>query len=255
MNPKQITLHALEGIPNIQAGADLVQVIQAALEHNGLKLEPGDVVVVTQKIVSKAENQDVYLPEVDPSDEAQQLAEATGKDPRLVEVILQNSRAVIRQQHNVLIMETNHGWICANAGVDRSNVSGPQGDIALPLPDNPDASAREIRDGLMSESGIDIAVIISDTHGRPWRLGALNLALGVAGMLPISDLRGQPDMFGYTLRATSIARADELAAAAGLIAGQAAEGIPVVLIRGADYVKGTGQAVQMQRAKERDLFR
>lgn len=255
MTTAQIALYALPGIPDIQAGDDVAKVILDALQRVSLPLTNSDVIVVTQKIVSKAEGCAVNLADVEPSPEAQALAAATGKDPRLVEVILRGSRGVVRQREGTLIMETRHGWICANAGVDRSNVAGPDGDIALTLPEDPDASARRIRDGLMAATGADVAVIITDTHGRPWRLGTVNVALGVAGILPIADLRGQPDMFGYTLRVTTVARADELAAAAGLVTGQAAEGLPVVLIRGAGYPRGDGRATDMQRAVEKDLFR
>jgi coenzyme F420-0:L-glutamate ligase/coenzyme F420-1:gamma-L-glutamate ligase len=251
----QIALYALPGIPNVQAGDDLVQLILDALERVGLTLTDGDVVVVTQKIVSKTEGCAVALADVEPSPEAIALAAATDKDPRLVEVILRGSRGVVRQREGTLIMETQHGWICANAGVDRSNVSGPEGEIALTLPVDPDASAQRIREGLMSATGADVAVIITDTHGRAWRLGTVNMALGVAGMLPIADLRGQPDMVGYTLRVTTVARADELAAAAGLVTGQAAEGLPAVIIRGADYPRGDGHAADMQRPIEKDLLR
>jgi coenzyme F420-0:L-glutamate ligase/coenzyme F420-1:gamma-L-glutamate ligase len=152
-------------------------------------------------------------------------------------------------------METHHGWLCANAGVDRSNVTDSDAEIALLLPVDPDASARYIREGLMRATGADIAVIVTDTHGRPWRLGGMNVALGVAGMSPIWDLRGRPDMFGHTLRVTTVARADELAAAAGLVTGQASERLPVVLIRGVVYPRGDGRATDIQRAPEKDLFR
>ncbi len=255
MTKPQIALYALPGIPDVQAGDDVARLILDALRRAGLALVDGDVVVVTQKIVSKAEGCAVRLADVEPSPEAQALAAATDKDPRLVEVILCSSRGVVRQREGTLITETRHGWICANAGVDRSNVAGPEGDIALTLPEDSDASAQHIRDALMAATGADVAVIISDTHGRAWRLGTVNVAIGVAGMLPIADLRGQPDMFGYTLRVTTVARADELAAAAGLVTGQAAEGLPVVLIRGADYPHGDGRAKDMQRPPEKDLFR
>lgn len=250
-----LTLYGLPGIPDVQPGDDVASLILAALGRAELTLQAGDVLVITQKIVSKAEGRAVRLAEITPSSQARELAEATGKNPRLVEVILRESRGVIRQRGPVLITETRHGWICANAGVDRSNIAGPEGEIALPLPLDPDGSARRIRAALLAATDADIAVIITDTHGRAWREGAINLALGVAGMLPITDLRGQPDMFGYTLRVTTVARADELAAAAGLITGQAAERLPVVLIRGADYPRGEGRAVDMQRPPERDLFR
>jgi coenzyme F420-0:L-glutamate ligase/coenzyme F420-1:gamma-L-glutamate ligase len=249
-----IELYGLPGIPNVQAGDDLTQIIQGALARAELALRNGDVLVVTQKIVSKAEGCAIPLQSVEPSPWARQIAARTDKDARLVEVILRESRSIIRQRGPVLITETHHGWICANAGVDRSNVGGA-GEIALPLPKDPDASARRLRLGLREATGADAAVIISDTHGRPWREGTVNLALGVAGMRPVDDLRGRPDMFGYTLRVTTVARADELAAAAGLVTGQAAEGVPIVLIRGADYPRGEGRATEMQRPVEKDLFR
>lgn len=255
IDPHSITLHGLPNIPNVQPGDDIAGLILEALTCAELKLQAGDVLVITQKIISKAEGRAVRLAEVTPSPPARELAAATGKDPRLVEVILRESRGVIRQRGPVLITETRHGWICANAGVDRSNIAGPEGEIALPLPLDPDGSAQSIRAALRAATDVDIAVIITDTHGRAWREGAINLALGIAGMLPIADLRGQPDMFGYTLRVTTVARADELAAAAGLITGQSAERLPVVLIRGADYPRGEGRAVDMQRPPEDDLFR
>ena len=254
-NHPSITLHGLPGIPNVQPGDDIASLILAALARAELTLQAWDVLVITQKIVSKAEGRAVRLADVIPSPPARELAQATGKDPRLVEVILRESRGVIRQRGPVLITETRHGWICANAGVDRSNIAGPEGEIALPLPLDPDGSAQSIRAALMAATGADIAVIITDTHGRAWREGTVNLALGVAGMLPIADLRGQSDIFGHTLHVTTVARADELAAAAGLITGQAAERLPVVLIRGADYPRGEGRAVDIQRPPENDLFR
>lgn len=255
MTAPQIALYALPGIPDVQPGDDVAQLMLDALNRTRLTLQDNDVIVVTQKIISKAEGRAVRLDDVRPSEQARDVAAATHKDPRLVEVILRESRGIVRRRAGALIMETRHGWICANAGVDRSNVAGPEGSVALPLPVDPDTSARRIRKGLMAATGADVAVIITDTHGRAWRLGALNLAIGVAGMLPIADLRGQPDMFGYTLRVTTVARADELAAAAGIVTGQAAEGLPAVLIRGADYPRGDGRAVDVQRPIEKDLFR
>lgn len=248
-----IELYSLPGLPDVQPGDNLVTLILDALEGAALALRDSDVLVVTQKIVSKAEGRAVDLMSVEPSVAAQQLAEATGKDPRLVEVILRESKGIIRQRGPVLITETHHGWICANAGVDRSNVRGD--DVALPLPKDPDASAQHLRAGFREATGTDVAVVISDTHGRPWREGTVNLALGIAGMQPIDDLRGRSDMFGYTMRVTTVARADELAAAAGLVTGQAAERLPVVLIRGADYPQGEGSATEMQRPVAKDLFR
>lgn len=250
-----VALFALPGIPDVQAGDTVAALILSALRQAGLALQDGDVLVVTHKIVSKAEGRVVDLATVHPSPQAETLAAATEKDPRLVELILRESRGVIRQRGPTLIMETHHGWICANAGIDRSNVAGPEAEVVLLLPEDPDASARQIRAALQAATGADVAVIISDTHGRAWRQGVVNIAIGVAGMQPIADLRGQPDMFGYVLRITTVARADELAAAAGLVIGQAAERVPVVLIRGADYPRGDGKATEMQRPPEQDLFR
>jgi coenzyme F420-0:L-glutamate ligase/coenzyme F420-1:gamma-L-glutamate ligase len=256
----RITLTALRDIPEVHPGDDLVQIILNGLERENLTLEDGDVVVVTQKIVSKAEGCLVDLSTVTPSPRALELSTAVGKDPRLVEVILRESRGVLRQREGVLIVETRHGWICANAGVDRSNVAGVDAEVVLTLPVDPDASARRIRDGLIQATlrvaaTLGIAVIITDSHGRAWRLATVNLAIGVAGMHPIADFRGEPDRFGYTLRVTTVARADELAAAAGMLSGQAAEGLPIIIIRGADWPRGDGTAAEMQRPVEKDLFR
>lgn len=255
MTPNRLVLTALRDFPEIVPGDDLVVQIIKGMEREKLTLENGDVIVVTQKVVSKAEGCLIDLSTVKPSEQARTLAVETEKDPRHVEVILREGRDIIRQRNGVLIMETHHGWICANAGVDRSNVASKDADIVLTLPKDPDASAKRIREGLMAISGADVAVVITDSHGRAWRLGTVNLAIGVAGMLPIADLRGQPDRFGYHLRVTTIARADELAAAAGLLSGQAAEGLPVVHIRGASYPRGEGHATDMQRSVDRDLFR
>lgn len=250
-----VAIFALPGIPDIQPGAPLAELILRAVQEAGLTLQDGDVLVVTHKIVSKAEGRVVDLRTVQPSPQAEALAVTTEKDPRLVELILRESRGVVRQRGPTLIMETHHGWICANAGVDRSNVAEPEAEVVLLLPEDPDASAGQIREALQAATGADVAVIISDTHGRAWRQGVVNVAIGVAGMQPIADLRGRPDMFGYLLRITTVARADELTAAAGLVIGQAAERVPVVLIRGADYPRGNGKATDMQRPPEQDLFR
>jgi coenzyme F420-0:L-glutamate ligase/coenzyme F420-1:gamma-L-glutamate ligase len=250
-----VQVRAIPDIPEIHPGDELAPIVLRALDAAGMALRSGDVLVVTQKVVSKAEGCTVDLKDVDPSARARQVAADTGKDPRLVEVILRQSRGVIRWRKGVLITETNHGWICANAGVDRSNVAAPGEDVVLTLPEDPDRSARELRDALMAATGVDLAVIISDTHGRAWRLGTVNLAIGVAGMDPILDVRGQKDRFGYTMRVTQIARADELAATAGLLSGQAGEGLPVVRIRGARYTPSDGAAADMQRPVEKDLFR
>jgi coenzyme F420-0:L-glutamate ligase / coenzyme F420-1:gamma-L-glutamate ligase len=254
-NGMNVQVLAVSDLPEVHPGDDLVALILRGLDEAEMALQTGDVLVVTQKVVSKAEGCLVDLAGVQPSARARKVAADTGKDPRLVEVILRQSRGVIRWRKGVLITETHHGWICANAGVDRSNVAAPGRDVVLTLPEHPDRSAREIRDALNAATGADVAVIISDTHGRAWRLGTVNLAIGVAGMDPILDVRGQQDRFGYTMRVTQIARADELAATAGLLSGQAGEGLPVILIRGARYTRADGQAVDMQRPVEKDLFR
>jgi coenzyme F420-0:L-glutamate ligase / coenzyme F420-1:gamma-L-glutamate ligase len=253
--PTQLTLTALHDMPEVVPGDDLVAMIRTGLEGAGLTLEEGDVLAVTQKVVSKAEGCLIDLTTVAPSEQALALAAELGKDPRHIEVILRESRGIVRKQGGVLITETHHGWICANAGVDRSNVAAEEVEVVLTLPRDPDASAQRIREGLRAATGVDVAVLITDSHGRAWRLGTVNLAIGVAGMLPIADFRGHLDRFGYQLRITTVARADELAAAAGLLSGQAAEGLPVVHIRGASYSRGEGRAVDMQRSPERDLFR
>ena len=255
MPSNTLTLHALSGIPEIHPGDDLIRLILEALDRDRWVLQDGDVIAVTQKIVSKAEGCFVDLAEIKPSADARALAFEVEKDPRLIEVILRESRGVVRQRTGTLIMETHHGWICANAGVDRSNVAGEGSEVVLTLPMDPDASAERIRKGIMLAAGVDVAVIITDTHGRAWRLGAINLAIGVAGMRPIADLRGRKDRTGYELKVTTIATADELAAAAGLLSGQADEGLPVVVIRGADYPHGEGFATDMQRPIDKDLFR
>jgi coenzyme F420-0:L-glutamate ligase / coenzyme F420-1:gamma-L-glutamate ligase len=256
-----LSLFALPSIPEIHPGDDLGAIIAEQLRREGIELQDGDVIVVTQKIVSKAEGRLVELGAISPSPQAIALADRTGKDSRLVEVILRESRGVVRERPGLIITETHHGWICANAGVDRSNIADPDAEVVLTLPLDPDASARRIRDRLckiIAAGGApapDIAVIITDSHGRAWRRAAVNLAIGVAGMQPIVDLRGQADRFGRTLQVTTVARADELAAAAGLLSGQAAEGLPVVIIRGADWPHGEGRATDIQRPIEKDMFR
>ncbi len=246
-----ITIFGLEGIPIIKAGDDLGEIIVRAAERQGVGIEEGDVVVVTQKIVSKAEGRLLNLDEVEPSSFAVEVAKSSGKDPRHVEAILRETRRIVKMKGHVLIMETRHGFVCANAGVDLSNVGGG---LASLLPEDPDESARGIRRRIMELTGKEIAVIITDTWGRPWRLGQVDFAIGVAGMKPLKDYRGEKDPFGYELTATNIAVADELAAAAELAKGKL-NGIPVVIIRGYEYPKGDGRAVDLNRPIEEDLFR
>jgi len=248
----EIRVVTISGLPEIQPGDDLVALIVAAAERQGTPLQSGDVLVVTQKVVSKAEGRLVALEEVEPSPYARQLAEKTDKDPRLVEVILRESRRIVRQAGPVLITETRHGFVCANAGVDASNVRG-EGYVTL-LPEDPDASAERIRRGIQEKTGARVAVIISDTFGRPWREGHTNVAVGVAGMLPFIDYVGQTDPHGYVLRVTTMAVADELAGAAELVMGKLSR-VPVAIVRGFRYTPGQGRARDLIRPPERDLFR
>ena len=246
-----VRIIALRGIPEIRAGDDLVTMIAAAARE-GAPLEDGDVVVVTQKIVSKAEGRIVDLATVTPSAFAQQVAAAWDKDPRQVEVVLGESKRIVRMGHGVMICETHHGFVCANAGVDASNVE-KTGTVCL-LPVDSDASADAIRRGLEREASVRLAVIISDSFGRPWREGIVNFAIGCSGIAPLLDYTGQSDPAGYELRVTAMAVVDELAAAAELAHGKLAR-VPVAIIRGASYTPGEGSVQQLIRDAERDLFR
>ena len=246
-----ISIIGLEGIPLIQRGDDLGRIIVEAAERQKVGIEDNDIIVVTQKIVSKAEGRLVDLKEIEPSEFAKEIADRTDRDPRHVEVILRDTSRIVKMKRGILITETKHGFVSANAGVDRSNVE--EGLVSL-LPEDPDESARRIRDEIREITGKETAVIITDTWGRPWRLGQVDFAIGLAGMSPFRDYRGETDMFGYTLSVTNIAVADELASAAELVKGKL-RGIPVVIIRGYDYPKGKGSAKDMVRPIEEDLFR
>ena len=251
MAPRELRVIGVGGLPDIGPGDDLAALIQRAAEGQATPLEAGDVVVVTQKIVSKAEGRVVALAEVTPGVEALRLAEETGKDPRLVELVLRESRRIVRRAGPVLITETRHGFVCANAGIDASNVG--QGVVSL-LPEDPDRSAAAIRAGLRERTGLELPVIISDTFGRPWREGHTNVAVGLAGMALFADYVGQADPHGYELRVSSLAVADELAAAAELVMGKLSR-VPVAIVRGYEYPKGCGAARDIVRPPERDLFR
>jgi coenzyme F420-0:L-glutamate ligase/coenzyme F420-1:gamma-L-glutamate ligase len=252
----QITLTAVPDIPLIRAGDDLAAILLDRLQKAALTLQDGDVMVLCQKIVSKAEGRAVRLDQVQPSEEARALAAESGKNPHLVELILRESRSVLRTRPHLIVSEHRLGWICANAGIDRSNVAQPEHDgVVLLLPADPDQSARGIRARLNAASGADVAVVINDTHGRPFRNGAVGVAIGVAGLAPLSDLRGQPDLFGYQLQTSILGTADEIASAASLLMGQADEGRPAILVRGAPVILGAGSARDLQRPEEKDLFR
>ena len=258
-----LTLTALQGIPLIQPGDDLAGVILSALQRSGLALQDGDILVLAQKIVSKAEGRLVNLGGITPSPRAQELAQQADKDPRLVELVLQESREVLRVRPGSLIVEHRLGFVCASAGIDHSNVQGsslsgpgdnPE-DWMLLLPLDPDASAQRLRLALETASGARLGVLIIDSHGRAWRLGTVGVAIGLAGLPGLEDLRGQPDRFGYQLRITQVGVADELAAGASLLMGQAAEGTPVVHVRGFPYPLRPAALSELLRPHEQDMFR
>ena len=243
----------VEGLPIVRSGDVLGELICKAAACMGWRVKDRDVVVVTHVVVSVAEGRLVDLDEVVPSEFAKNLAARLGKEAALVEVVLRDSRGIRRIGDAVLITETRHGFVCANSGVDKSNVAGERVVALLPL--DPDASAERIRQEIKRASGCDVAVIVSDTHGRPLRMGEINVAIGVAGLKPIRDRRGEKDLFGYVLKVKQTAVADELASAAELVIGQADEGVPVAIIRGYKYVKSKGgKATQLVRPREKDLF-
>ncbi len=248
------TVTALQGLPEVRPGALLPDLIVAALRERGPRPEDGDILVVAQKVVSKAEGSVVDLREVTPSAEALRLAAPGGKDPRLVEVILRESKRVVRAQGGVLITEHHLGYISANAGVDHSNAGiGPE--VVTLLPRDPDASARALREAVRGAFGVSVAVLVNDSHGRPHREGAVGVCIGAAGIEPLVSLVGRPDRHGYTMRTSVEAVADELAGAATLVQGQCDEGTPVALIRGVVVPLGDGSAAQLLRDPSKDLFR
>ncbi len=247
-----VRIIGVRGMPEVRPGDDLPGLILDAAQRQGLAFEAGDVLVVTQKVVSKAEGRIVALDDVEPGPFARQIAERWEKDARVVEIVLRESARIVRMDHGVIICETKHGFICANAGVDSSNVER-LGTVAL-LPEDPDASAEALRRRIEAATGVAPAVIITDTFGRPWREGHVNFAIGVAGMAPLLDYAGRLDPAGYELRVTQMAIADELAAAAELAHGKL-DRVPVALIRGYAYPEGCGTARDLVRDPERDLFR
>ena len=249
-----IKVIAVEGLPLIKPGDNIGGLIVNAAKKQKTPLQNKDVIVVTHVAVSKAEGNIVNLDKIVPSEKAKEVARQTNKDPALVEVILRETKDIVRIGQNSIITETNSGVICANAGVDRSNVSGERN--VVPLPKNPNVSAQNIRQEIKRLTGVNVAVIVSDTHGRPLRMGEINVAVGVAGIKPIRDRRGGKDLFGYVLRIKQTAVADELSSAAELVIGQANEGIPAAIIRGYNYQSAEEvSATQLTRAKEKDLFR
>jgi coenzyme F420-0:L-glutamate ligase/coenzyme F420-1:gamma-L-glutamate ligase len=253
-----LTLTPLSGMPLVHRDDNLAELVLEALQTNQIALEDDDILVFAQKIISKAEGRAVNLLTVRPSERAFELALQIEKDARLIELILQESNAVLRTRPGTIIVEHKLGFVCANAGIDSSNVAGlgnQTEEWVLLLPANPDDSARGIRWEVESRTGKQVGVLIIDSHGRAWRNGTVGVAIGMAGMPGLQDLRGQPDLFGYVLRITQVGVADELAAAASLVMGQAAEATPVVHVRGFPYSLRDGSVSELIRPREQDLFR
>lgn len=255
--PISLTLTALGGVPLVEAGDDLSSLVLQGLAASGEQLQAGDVVILAQKVVSKAEGRTVDLRNVRPSTRAVDLARETGKDPRIVQLVLDESTEVLRACPGVIIVEHRLGFVAANAGIDQSNVlqdaAGEQ--QALLLPEDPDGTCEAIRQALRASTGIDVPVLIIDSFGRAWRNGTIGTAIGVSGIPGLLDMRGQPDLFGRQLHTTEVGLADELAAAASLVMGQSNEGRPIVLARGVPYARRDGNARELLRSKQTDLFR
>jgi len=249
----EVTIIGLKGLPIISVGHDLGKLIASVAKENGIEIRDGDILVVSHTIVAKSEGCVVDMDDVSPSEFAKTISTQTGKDPRHVEVILRNTKSIVRMRDEILVCETPHGFVCANAGVDVSNVGG---DTKLAtLPPDPDESARNIRRGIAEQTGRDVAVIVSDTHGRPFRKGTINVAIGCSGINPLWDRRGEVDLYGRVLRSKITCVADELCSAAELVIGQSAESVPVAIIRGYRYQRGDNSAKEICRPPEEDLFR
>ncbi len=249
-----LSLTPLTGIPMVQPGDDLAGLILKSLESGGIHLEDGDVLVLAQKIVSKAENRLVYLPDVAVSDAARSLAAQTEKDPHLVQLILDESNEILRSRPGLIIVEHKLGFVCANAGIDHSNVKGSE-DWVLLLPTDPDASAGSIRAAIENAAGVQLGVLVIDSHGRAWRNGTVGMTIGISGVPGLVDMRGTADLFGREMLVTFIGAADELAAAASLIMGQVNEGTPVIHVRGFPYPLRESAMKEILRSRETDMFR
>lgn len=260
-----LTLIPLQHIPLIRHGDNLADIVVNAIDTTDLSLQDNDILVFAQKVISKAEGRAINLATVTPSQRAMELAKQTDKDARVVELILQESNEVLRTRIGAIIVEHKLGFVCANAGIDHSNVDSPlpEGEglgvraeeWVLLLPEEPDRSAEKMRVEIKSKTGKDVGILIIDSHGRAWRNGTVGVAIGIAGLPGLEDLRGKPDLFGYTLQVTQVGVADELAAAASLMMGQAAEGTPVVHVRGFPYPMRESKTKELIRPKEQDLFR
>jgi coenzyme F420-0:L-glutamate ligase/coenzyme F420-1:gamma-L-glutamate ligase len=249
--PPRLEVIGVIGIGEVRAGDDVTRTVVEAARAQGTPLTAHDVLVIGQKIVSKAEGRIVRLADVEPAAATRRMAESLGRDPRLLEVVLRESRRVVRMDKGVVITETHHGWICANAGVDQSNVDA---DTVALLPEDPDGSARRIREGVHALTGADVAVIIADTFGRPWREGLTNVAIGLAGLAALRDYVGMPDSAGRPLQMTMLAVADELASAAEIVMGKL-DRIPAAIVRGVRFEPGDAGSKPLLRDPARDLFR
>jgi coenzyme F420-0:L-glutamate ligase/coenzyme F420-1:gamma-L-glutamate ligase len=256
MTAPKLSLTALPDVPEVRPGDDLAAQILAGVARAGEQLRDGDIVVLAQKIVSKSEGRYVRLADVTPSARANELAQAARKDPRVVELMLQESREVMRHRPDVIVVEHRLGFVLANAGIDASNLE-PAGEDerVLLLPRDPDASAAALRDRLQKATGARLGVVINDSLGRAWRNGTIGTALGASGLPALLDMRGKPDRHGRTLRSTEVGVADEVAAAASLLMGQADEGRPIVIVRGFPYSPGEGSAQDLVRPRQLDMFR
>jgi coenzyme F420-0:L-glutamate ligase/coenzyme F420-1:gamma-L-glutamate ligase len=253
-----LTITSLKDIPLIRRDDNLADIVLDSLEKMGIEIQENDILVLAQKIISKAEGRLVNLATVTPSSKAQDLAQKTEKDPRVVELILQESNEIVRTRVGAIIVEHKLGFVCANAGIDHSNVAGDgdnKEEFVLLLPVNPDQSAKQIRDAIRRKRNKNIGVMIIDSHGRAWRNGTVGLCIGLSGIPALIDERGWKDLFGYTLKITVVGIADELAAAASLMMGQADEGTPAVLVRGFPYKLTEGSLKELIRPKDQDMFR
>jgi coenzyme F420-0:L-glutamate ligase / coenzyme F420-1:gamma-L-glutamate ligase len=251
-HPAEVRIIGLPGMPEVQPGDDVGALVLHCCQETNVALEPGDIVVITHKVISKSEGRLVDLRAVEPSPFASQFGQRHGKDPRHVEVVLRESARVVRMDRGLIIAETHHGLICANAGVDASNIAGEETVCLLPL--DPDASADRARATLEAATGFHLPVIITDSFGRPWRDGIINIAIGVSGLRPLADYRGQEDDHGRTMQASLLAIGDEIAAASELVMGKVSRA-PVAIVRGYPYTAGTGSARELQMPPQRDMFR
>jgi len=255
MRAKKISVIGLKDFPSIRAGDDLAKMVVETAEREGVSIEDGDILVVAQKVMSKAEGKVVRLKDVRPSRRAEELAKIVQKDPRFVELVLRETKRVVKASSETLIVETKQGIICINAGIDKSNVPG-EDSYAL-LPENPDESARRIRSQIMKLTGKRVAIIISDTYSRPFRRGQVEFAIGIAGINPFKDYRGQEDLFGYMLKVKNVAIVDEIASAAELIMGQTKEAVPVVIVKNLNRAERseTSSTDDLAISREEDLFK